>query len=192
MNDLGRCSVPISLCTLQGKRWMCHNVTVILEPLLPTHLFPFSQSPCSIYCHLLHFQHSRCCVTCNIFHLQYRHYLNHSCYHHWCSHQHPSLLITSHPVIPLCPHPHTPHAQVHLSLLLNSASLTEVQTNKTPWGNEATSGNGQSERSLTYWCEIDHYWEKRKRSDGVDWAVCCWLSEKRWQDKRWSVTQAMR
>lgn len=133
-NDLSRCSVPISLCTVQGKRWMCHNVTVILEPLLPTHLFPFSQSPCSMYCHLLHFQHSQCCVTCNIFHLQYRHYLNHSCYHHWCSHQHPSLLITSHPVIPLCPHPHTPHAQVHLSLLLNSASLTEVQTNKTPWG----------------------------------------------------------
>lgn len=99
------------------------------------------------------------------------------------------------------PHPKAtsslpPLPAVHPCRLLNSASLTKEQTNKTPWGNEATSGNRHSERGLVHWCGIDHYWRKGKEkegkmeiwreelwSDGVDWAVCCCWGEKRWQDK---------
>lgn len=68
--------------------------------------------------------------------------------------------------LPLLPRYGPPLPAVHPCRLLNSASLTEEQTNKTPWGNEATSGNRQSERSLAYWCGIDHYWGKRKRKGG--------------------------
>lgn len=61
--------------------------------------------------------------------------------------------------------------QVHPQRLLNSVASTEVQTNRTPRGDKATSGNGQCERSPAYWCENDHYWGEKKRSDGVDWAA---------------------
>lgn len=68
--------------------------------------------------------------------------------------------------LPLLPRFGSPLPTVHPCRLLNSASLTEEQTNKTPWGNEATSGNRRSERSLAYWCGIDHYWGKRRRKGG--------------------------
>lgn len=137
---------------------------------------------------------------------------NHSCYHDAFNSTNLSWpdrfrvrrtpCVLSAPCPPLNPHLHPaifwvpPLPAVHPCRLLNSASLTEEQTNKTPWGNEATSGNRHSERSLAYWCGIDHYWEKGKEkegkeeiwreelwSDGVDWAVRCCSSEKRWQDK---------
>lgn len=75
--------------------------------------------------------------------------------------------------------------QVRPRRLLNSAPLTEVQTNKAPRGDKATSGYGQGERSSQYWCENDHYWERKKRCDGVDWAVdrLRKRKKKRWQDK---------
>lgn len=38
MNDLGRCSVPISMCTVQGKRRIC-DVNMILELLLQKSVF---------------------------------------------------------------------------------------------------------------------------------------------------------
>lgn len=65
--------------------------------------------------------------------------------------------------------PFTP--TVHPQRLLNSAPSTEEQTNKTPRGGKAASGNRPRERSPVYWCENDHYWEEKKRSDGVDWAA---------------------
>lgn len=72
--------------------------------------------------------------------------------------------------------------QVHPQRLLNSGPSTEVQTNRTPRGEKATSGNGQLERSPAYWCENDHYWGGKKRSDGVDWAADR-VGGRRWQDK---------
>lgn len=48
------------------------------------------------------------------------------------------------------------------------------QTNKTPWGNEATSGNGRSERSLAYWCGD---WPLLKEKEGRYGETSCDLME---------------
>ena len=108
---------------------------------------------------------------------------------------------------PLLPRPPLP--AVHPCRLLNSAPLTEEQTNETPRGNEAASGNRRSEWSPAYWCGIDHYWEERRRKEGkrrrygerscdlMEWielsaAAGVKKKKKVTRQKPWSLTRAMR
>lgn len=62
---------------------------------------------------------------------------------------------------------------VHPQRLLKSAPSTEEQTNKTkhPRVVGPPLGTGREKGAPVYWCENDHYWEGKKRPDGVDWAA---------------------